>query len=243
MGVRLILGFSISFLLLIVSPALLPQELGQQPGMRLGDAVDLLTPFVLVSFYYWLFRSADEWVVEPPTALMTVLFVAGAILFIEGHGMHLAANSIGHSVYGNPANPAYAITYFYDEVLSHYTWHLGMLILATVLLWRHYSPAKKGLEIWSSSPRRRAVVAVAALLYGVSVALSAIEGQTVPLILPTSLLIALVFAAVWRRQRQMPCDPAFSFLGLGYTVAAAGLLSWGGYWGGFPEFSELGILG
>lgn len=242
MGVRTILGFAISFTVFIIAPALLPQPLAAGPAPRLGDVVDMLTPFVLIPWYYWLYRSAEDWAFEPASGPLTGLFMVAAILFIYGQGMHLAANSISHFLGDVPGADAYAITYFYDEVLSHYVWHLGALGFAGVLLWRHYQPVKKGVNMWHIGGRQRRLLGVAAALYGLTVALAAIEGQTVLLDLPAAILIAVLFGLFWWRQRHLPGAPVFSFLGMGYIAATVVLAGWGLYWRGFPQFSDLGII-
>ena len=242
MGVRLILGFAISFTVFIIAPALLPQQLAAGPVPQLGDAVELLMPFVLVPMYYLLYRSAEDWAFDPPSGPLTALFMVAAIIFIDGHGMHLAANSISHFLKGLPGSDAYAITYFYDEVLSHYMLRLGTLGFAGVLLWRHYQPVKKGVNMWHIGRRQRLLLGVAAALYGLTVALAAIEGQTVLLDLPAALVIAVLFGLFWWRQRHLPGAPVFSFLGMGYVAATIVLGGWGLFWSGFPQFSELGII-
>lgn len=242
MGVRTILGFAISFTVFIIAPALLPQALAAGPAPRLGDVVDMLTPFVLIPWYYWLYRSAEDWAFEPASGPLTALFMVAAILFIYGQGMHLAANSISHFLGDVPGADAYAITYFYDEVFSHYLWHLGALGFAGVLLWRHYQPVKKGVNMWHIGGQQRRLLGVAAALYGLTVALAAIEGQTVLLDLPAAILIAVLFGLFWWRQRHLPGAPVFSFLGMGYIATAVVLAGWGLYWSGFPQFSDLGII-
>lgn len=231
---RLILAFAFSYFFFLAAPVLLRIELGPGPTPTLGAMLDLATPFVLIGLYVLLYRAKEE---EPAREgplkrkWCAAFFVFFAVLFVEGHGMHLSANSISSFLRGSPGSEAYAIAYFYDEVLSHYLWHMGALGLTGVLLARHWGKGKV--------EARRALLALASLAYGLTYAIAATESQTVPLDLPASLAIAGLFGTRWWKGRALPGDVVFAFFGLGYAVAAVTLAAWGFYLGGFPQPSQL----
>lgn len=65
------------------------------PLMSYQDAVDNLTPLILIPIYWLLFRYATD-----GTSSLTeeVAFVVLAGFWVEGQGMHLAANSISNLI-------------------------------------------------------------------------------------------------------------------------------------------------
>jgi signal transduction histidine kinase len=128
---RLILIFAILFLVLLISPAFLSQSFGPYPLMKTGDVTDILTPLILIPLYWLLFRLD-----KTPTVREMILFLVFAAAWVEGQGMHLSANSIGHLLQDAQDTNAYTLTHFYDEVLSHYLWHIGLAGLAALLIWR-----------------------------------------------------------------------------------------------------------
>lgn len=87
----LLLIFAIFHALLIIAPALLSEPFAIMPLMKQGDVLDLLTPLVLVPLYWLLLRAGSS---NFPERKETILFLIFAIVWVEGHGMHLASNSI-----------------------------------------------------------------------------------------------------------------------------------------------------
>src|SRR4051794_15386732 len=88
---RLILIFAIVFAILIINPAFLSQQFAPYPLLKWGDVTDILTPLILIPLYWLLFRQGN-----PPSTLENILFLVFAAFWVEGQGMHLGANSIGH---------------------------------------------------------------------------------------------------------------------------------------------------
>ena len=58
-------------------------------------------------------------------AQRTVFWFA-AVLYTQGHGIHLAANSVGNVAPGEPA-------YLWDEHVGHYLWYTGFALLVATL--------------------------------------------------------------------------------------------------------------
>jgi hypothetical protein len=179
---------------------------------RNGTWIDLVTPFVVIGVAAWALRDA-------PDSARTVALVAG-VAFVDGHGIHLAANEIGH--YGLTGK-AYDVRYFWDEHWGHIEWHLGLLgLLAALAL----ADGRRG------RPDRAELVA--ALLIGWTLFTNTVEGQDWFLTLGAA--VAFAVGAIARRTRTLvACASA--------TLFAAALIGvWAAWHGGVPQFSELGWL-
>src|SRR3972149_908149 len=105
--------------------------------------------------------------------------------WVAGQGMHLSANSINNlaealakkQVIDITGTSIYQLTYFYDEHLSHYMWHFGILGLAALLIYREWRrPAGIPTTWWATT--------LAGLIYGFTYFCIFLEGQTVVLGLP-----------------------------------------------------------
>lgn len=171
-----------------------------------ADWVDLLTPFAVVGSALGALAAAGA------SRRAWFAAAAGAIAYVEGHGIHLAANSIGN------ARGGAAPVHLWDEVVGHYLWYGGLYLLVAALA---VGPVAV-VSVWRWP---------LAVLFGLTVATNGIEGGT-----PVFTLVAAVAFAGWglrRRSELLLCT-----FGLA-TVLIAG---WGLYWQGFPEFSDLGWI-
>jgi len=208
------------------------------PLMSYQDALDLLTPLVLIPLYWLLFRLAST---DESTRGEEVAFMVLAALWVLGHGMHLAANSIDNLIEGLARTQQvdvtgtgiYTLTYFLDEHLSHYTWHAGVLGLAALLIYREYRRPAGIATIWWAT-------VLGGLVYGFTYFCIVLEGQTVPLGLPFALVISLL-GLVWGRHK-LAQRPLLAFFLVACLVAVLLFAGWGLYWGGFPQFTEAGLL-
>lgn len=208
------------------------------PLMSYQDALDLLTPLVLIPLYWVLFRAASQ---QPATLSEEVVFMGLAAIWMLGHGLHLAANSINNlaesaafrQTLDITRSDLYTLIYFYDEHLSHYLWHAGLVGLAALLIYREWrAPAGSPVVWWATG--------LAAVLYGFTYFCVFLEGQTVLLGLPFAVGAAAV--ALIGHRRQLAQRPVTAFLALACLLAALLFLGWGLYWGGFPEFSDVGLI-
>jgi len=227
----LILIFSLVFLVFFIGPPFLGQQFALFPLMKNGDVLDILTPLVLIPLYWLLFRSVEK---ESRCWCGVLAFVVLAALWAEGQGMHLSANSIGHLVEKMKGTEAYALTYFYDEILSHYIWHLGIVGLSALLIflsWRSQVAEKPAL-LW--------LIILSGIIHGFSLFMIVIEGGTAPIGISFSVL-ATVFGLVWGRKK-LRQQPLLLFFTVSYAIATVLFAGWGIYWGGLPQFSELGII-
>ncbi len=215
-----LLGFAILFSLFLIGPALLGSPFEPLPLIKVGDVFDLLTPLVLAPLYWLLYRNGSH---SQPGKAQILLFLLLVGVWIEGQGMHLAANSIGHLV--NPAEmpEVYAVTFFYDELLSHYLWHGATIALSTVIIWREAITERA----WDRT--LFALVGPAAVLYGLTYFLIIVEGNTAPIGVPFAALATIVLLVAGRRR--LIDHPRGAFFGIAYASSLVLFLGWWAYWG------------
>lgn len=226
--------FAVFFLLLIFFRV--PFSL--YPLMSYQDVLDLLTPLVLISIYWLLFKyeaSGDSPLSEE------IAFMVLASVWVLGQGMHLAANSVDNlaealaksQVLDITGSDIYTLTYFLDEHLSHYLWHLGILGLAALLIYREWQrPAGSKITWWATI--------LAGIIYGFTSFCIFLEGQTVLLGLPFTVGIVLL-TLIWGRKR-LTQQPILGFFFIACLVAVILFTVWGLYWGSFPQFSVVGLI-
>jgi hypothetical protein len=224
----LILAFALAFTFFIVAPPFLGIPFGAYPSMHWADVLDLITPLVLIPLYWLLFSDSGR--IRRGLRLVLAFLVLAA-LWTEGQGMHLSANSISN-LFGPGATAAHSLIHFYDEVLSHYLWHAGIIGLSIVLA---LAPLEGGLVL---APMKWAVRSVSAILYGFTYFAAVDEGGTVPMGLPAAILILV--ALLLARRRQLRTHNLVAFFFLGYCVAVLLFAVWFVMTGGFPEPSALG---
>jgi hypothetical protein len=228
---RLILIFAIAFVFFFLAPALLSSQFGPYDLIKNGDVVDLLTPLVLIPLYWLLFWVGRE---EGPGKAEGVVFLVLAALWIEGQGLHLAANSIGHMLSDMVGTDAETLTYFYDERLSHYMWHFGVIGLSALILWRQWRFPFEGQRssLWLEG--------ISGFLYGFTFFLIIVEGQTVLIGLPFAIIVTIA-GLIWGRG-QFRQQPLLAFFWIGYLIATVMSVVWWIYWGEFIEIFETGLI-
>ena len=230
---RLILIFAIAFATLLMTPAFLNQQFSAYPLMKTGDVTDIITPIILIPLYWLLFRLNDAQTGKTPTTGEIVAFLVFTALWVEGQGMHLSANSIGHLFDELRDTDAYTLTHFYDEVLSHYLWHIGLVALTALLVWRQL---KNPLANALSSLRAEWI---AAAIYGIVYFIIVIEAGTVPLGLPFAVILSVVGLL---RRGDLRRQPLTAFFFGAHLLATILFAIWFVRFGGFPQFSELGLI-
>jgi hypothetical protein len=228
---RNILLFAILFAVFIMTPAFLSGQFGGYPLLKNGDILDLFTPLVLIPLY-WLLFDFDPG--HRPTWVETIGFLALAGLWVEGQGIHLAGNAIGHLLQDSNEADLATLVYFLDEVLSHYMWHAAIIGLSALLVlrgWRRpFSGERSGLGFEIA----------AGLIHGFNIFTASVEGATTPLVLPYTLLVVVMGLAFGRSQFRQ--QPLLAFFWIAFLTAGILFLGWGLYWGGFPEFSQVGLI-
>jgi hypothetical protein len=186
-------------------------DLGNVGDTRWADWVDLLTPYVVTGAAAGALRSARA------GRATWVAFWFAAILYTQGHGIHLAANSVANVAPGEPAH-------LWDEVVGHYLWYGGfVLIVATLAATLAERRARGGLLAY-----------LLALLVGFTSFTNSVEGRTV--------VLGFVSAAVFVGWGLVTRHGMGRFLLTAYLASAALLGAFGLWQGGFPEFSQLGWI-
>lgn len=175
-------------------------------GMEWGDWVDLLTPYAVVGTAVGCLATAGA------GRVTWVLAALGSVVYVQGHGIHLAANSIGN------ARGDEAPVHLWDEVIGHYLWFTGLYLLLLAL-----ALALRGRPV--TSPWGWPL----ALLVGSTLLTNGIEGGTAVF----TLLVCLAFAGWGARVR----DPQLLAT---FALPVLGVAGWGIAHQGFPQFSELG---
>jgi hypothetical protein len=176
---------------------------------RWSDWIDLVLPYLVIGC-----AGAALAAVATPRRLW-LLFGFAAVLYTQGHGIHLAANSIANVT---PAEPAH----LWDEVIGHYLWYGGLAGLVAAL----------GLALGDRHRPSWRVGLPLSLLFGFTVFTNSIEGGTAPLGLVTS--AAFLVWGIYGRERLL------GLLVPTYGLALVALAVWGVYWLGFPPLSEIG---
>lgn len=174
---------------------LLPDGLGSAPdGTRVLDWLDLAVPWLVLGS-----AAAVLWA-DQPRPLVWLLFGAGAIAYTSGHGIHLAANSIGHEV-------ANETVHLWDEPVGHHIWFAGVaLVLAALAL------------TMVGKPRPPLLGYVLTVAVGLTWATNALGGGTEVL----SLLVALAATAFgWRQRRELGETLLVGFLAAAVTLVVA----------------------
>ena len=90
-------------------------------GDRWVDWITLLTPYAVVGSALAALRAAGA-----DRRAWTVALV-GACSYVQGHGINVAANSIGN------ARGDGAPVHLWDEVVGHWLWYLGVALLVVAL--------------------------------------------------------------------------------------------------------------
>ena len=182
----------------------LPDGLGDAGGgTRWLDWLDLLTPYAVVGTALAALAVAGT----DRRGWWTALLGAGA--YVNGHGVHLAANSIGN------ARGDVAPIHLWDEVVGHWYWYAGAALLVVAVARAVRLPA---------TPTAYAL----ALATGLTWTTNALAGTTGA----GSLAVALALAAWgWRRRG----EGTGRLLVVGFGTSALLLAAYGLVHLGFPE--------
>ena len=177
-----------------------------QSGTRWADWIDFLVPYVVVGSGVLALVAAGT------DRFGWILFVVSAIAYTQGHGVHLAANSVDNAVGGH-------VAHLWDEQVSHWFWYLG---LAGMVLALTRAAPRFVMPAWAW---------VVVVLFGFTWFDNTIEGG-VP-------LLGIVGAAAlggYALRRRVPAVAA------AFGLALVLLVVWGVWHGGFPQFSQLGWI-
>ena len=231
-----LLAYAIVLAGFLLVPPYLKGSVGPARAFTWQEAADLLTPIVVIPLA-WLVLDLTgghgrRWLLG---------FLVIAALWVEGQGIHLAANAIGD------AFPKDAVQAFYltvpgeldlwlDETLSHWMWHVAWLALSILFL----AAATWRSVVHREHPSRMA--AIAGGVHGVTFFLVSVEGVTTALGIPASISILTwcVLAARGGLRRQ----PVVTFFLVSTALTLLGYAGWAALndWR-LPEFSSVGLFG
>ncbi len=96
------------------------EPLGGQGDTRWADWVDLAVPYVVVG------AAAATLAAARPGWRHWLLLAAAGLLYTQGHGIHLAANSIANV---EPSD----VAHLWDETVGHWLWYTGLAGLVATL--------------------------------------------------------------------------------------------------------------
>lgn len=176
-------------------------------------AVDVITPFAVVAATALVLASLGG-----PRGVPLFVAVVAGVLYVHGHGVHLAANSIHNEGIEND------VVYFWDERFGHIEAVLGWFGLVGALCLAE----RASQRVRDASA---AVLGLASLVLGWTFFTSTVEGQTWWLELPAT---GLFVAWALRAPRPLLRASAGAF-----AVGAALIGVWAILHGGVPEFSDL----
>jgi len=223
---------SLTFFLLLI---FLRIPFPMNPLMSIQDAIDILTSLVLIPMYWLMFRAVRQ---NGTSLAGNIFFMVGAAFWAAGQGMHLSANSINNLI-GNMARgqvvdvtttDIYHLTYFYDEYLGHYLWHIGVVGLAALLIYESWQRPADEKTDWR-------LVIPAGVLYGFTCFCFFLEGNTLVLGLPFTAIITILVLS-WGRKK-LPQNPILAFFFVSCLFAFVLFAGWGLYFRGFPPIMEV----
>jgi len=158
------------------------------------------------------------------------------ISYIEGHGIHLPSNSVARLM--EPGTAIYRAAYLYDEVISHYIWDGGVILISVGLI---ILASKKSFP--SLSKGDYLLIGLGAALYGFTFTCNGIEGQTFRLTFPAALVgVIAAFILYLKNKKTGNPNPVLLFFLLGYAIGVILFTYWGISHPGFPEFSAIGWI-
>jgi hypothetical protein len=229
-----LLVYAMALAAFLLVPPYLRASVGPPQEFTLQEAADLFTPLVVIPLAWLVLDLAGGLGRRGFVAFLVV-----AALWVEGQGIHLAANAVGDAFH-DAAEAFYRtvpgeLNLWLDEVLSHWMWHVAWVALSILML----AAATRGPV---RLPDRTSVVAVVAgLIHGVTFFLVTVEGTTPLLGIAASILILAWCLAAGRRG--LLRQPVVTFFLASTVVTSLGYVAWGALnKGTLPEFSKVGLF-
>jgi len=228
---RALLGYAAALAVLLLVPPLLTASIGLPTGFTLQEAVDLLTPLIVIPLAWYVFDLTGGL-----GRMGLVAFLVIAAVWIEGQAIHLAANAIGDAV---PPGAVEAfvrtapgdLDHWLDETLSHWMWHVAWVALSILLL--AAASRTHGVPALTSK-----TAAAAGFVHGATFFVVTVEGVTTLLGIPASIVLLAWSASLARRG--LTGRPVVVFFLVASIVTLVGYVGWAALQGGtLPEFSKL----
>jgi hypothetical protein len=208
-------------LLLFALSVFVFHQLPALAGERAGDVIDLLTPFAVIG------SAAAALIALGARGPVLVAAGIAAILYVDGHGIHLSANSIANE---GPGPEVEDLVHFWDEIFSHIEAVLGWFGLVACICWAEERRGGSGASQVSGRVRVATV-----LLLGWTFFTSTVEGGTWPIELAATACFLYWLAGEGRRPLLVTSTAA-------YALAAAGIGAYAIWQGGVSQFTDAGLL-
>lgn len=237
--------FGLAFSFFHIVPTFLPAIL-KQP-LTWGDTLDFLTPLAVIPLAFLIYirtrkvlQSQDTLGSSPRIlkVLAKVLLGLGFLFYVDGHGLHLAANSIARLIQKTENSELYRATYLFDEIISHIILDGGAFLISVGLILFALKLSFKSLS-W----KNLVFISLGAAFYGFTFTANCIEGQTVIIYFPAAGLgfLLSLFLYLKNRKQNIHNPVLISFLSA-YFLSVLLFSYWGISRSGFPQFSELGWI-
>ncbi len=205
-------------------------------GTRWADWIDLATPYLVL-----VPAGVALALMRPGVGgRIWALFAVGALAYTQGHGIHLAANSVSNLAVDEQLTnrPLLDVVHLWDELMGHYLWYGGVTLVFVALvaaLRRHRLRASRSRVVGAG---------IVAAAIGSTYATNALEGHFAWPALGVAVAMAVV---LWVDRRRRPGDARTdggtyaSDLGFVGFVTAVLVLGFYGCWHqGFPDPSSVG---
>lgn len=235
-----IIFFVVGYALVDLLPVILPATPVFR-GLALKDLADALLIFFLIVLYVELGLRAKIF----RSLRLRAVYIFALLLMVQGHAVHFAANAItGVSAH---SDDGWALADFLDEHWGHIELHVAFIALAAIFIFSGRSADAEGNEPVLTRTEK-AGLALVGLTYGILLAGDAVEGQTVPLMLPCAIVLCAWGLWPYIRGWSRPGAPARAslyrrFFATSFGITALTLLVYGLITGGFPELSTLATAG
>ncbi len=237
--------FSFSFTFFHIVPTFIPGVL--KKPLTWGDTIDFLTPFVVIPLVFLIYVRARKALLSQDSLgssprilriLAQVLLSLGFLFYVDGHGLHLASNSIARLLQDMKNSELFRANYLFDEIISHLMLDGGVFLISMGLIL--FTPK---LIFKSLSWKNLVFISLGAAFYGFTFTANCIEGQTVIIYFPAAVIAFLLSLLLYLRDRKQSLrNPVLLFFLGGYFLSILLLSYWGISNSGFPQFSELGWI-
>ncbi|MGD2217965.1 MAG: hypothetical protein PVJ64_14505 [Gemmatimonadales bacterium] len=239
---RGIIFFVVGYALVDLLPVILPAT-PVFNGLALKDLADALLIFFLIVLYVELGLRAKIF----RSLRLRAVYIFALLLMVQGHAVHFAANAITGVVAADSDDAGWALADFLDEHWGHIELHVAFIALAAIFIFCGRSVDAEGNEPVLTRIEKIGLTLVT-LTYGILLAGDAVEGQTVPLMLPFA--IVLCGWGLWPVLKPWGNSEAPARVSLyrrffagSFGVTALTLLIYRLITGGFPELSTLATVG
>ncbi len=171
---RLTIPFRIGFCLTPYSSDFFPGFFDKP--LTYGDLLDFMTPLAVIPIVFFLYfrisRINSQRFLHSGFQRLSsrVLLGLGILLYVDGHGLHLSANSIARLIEKAKNPELFEAAYIFDEIISHAMLDAGIFLISLSLIASSYKFFYK-----LSSLKDFSFLSLGACFYGFSFAINNIE--------------------------------------------------------------------